>query len=365
METIKISLGERSYPVYVGYDMLRKLPEMLKIYNKYQQFVAVIDGNLVKYFADILKKAFSDAGFSIEFIPIATGEEAKTLREYERVLTAMTKIGAGRDWALISIGGGVAGDLGGFVAATYMRGIGFIQIPTSLLAQVDASVGGKTAINLLAAKNIVGTFYQPQLVWIDTKLLQTLPEREVLSGFAEVVKYGMILDRQFFAFCEHEFSGILALDAEAVTKAVEGSCRLKAQVVAQDERETGLREVLNFGHTIGHALEAAFGYKRLTHGEAIYWGMLIEAHMSTSYGYLNTAEFARFVRLLKQIPLKASIEGIKLDKIMDKMLLDKKVRSGKIRLVLPKSIGESITESNFETGFLAQALTYALQLGWC
>ena len=238
------------------------------------------------------------------------------------------------------MGGGVIGDIAGFVAATYLRGIPYIQIPTSLVAQVDSSVGGKTGVNHPLGKNLIGAFYQPSLVWIDVEVLKSLPRRELVAGMAEVVKYGVIADDQFFSFIEENYKKILSLEQEVLIHTVERSCEIKAMVVSADEREKGLRAILNFGHTIGHAIETITGYKRYKHGEALSLGMVCAARLASLMGLCHQDIFLRIKRLCKLLGLPTSIPGMEFEALWDILQRDKKVINGKVRFILPVRLGE-------------------------
>jgi 3-dehydroquinate synthase len=364
MEKIKVSLGERSYAIYIGNGIIQDLPGIIEQQTSNKQCVMITDSRVARLYGNNLVEIFKEAGFRPYLVEFPRGEKSKSLKTWSRIITSMVEIGVGRDWTLIAFGGGVAGDLAGFVAASYMRGIKYIQVTTTLLAQVDSSVGGKVGLNHAETKNLIGAFYQPGLVWIDTNFLHTLPEREILCGLAEIVKYGMIYDRRFFDFCEMELQNILRLAADETGKAIRKSCEIKAKLVSEDERDFGIREILNFGHTVGHALEAVLGYKNINHGEAVLWGMYIEACLAKSLGIFPLAEFARFKSFLAQIPLKASIDGIDPVKILAKMRMDKKVRNESIRFVLPVSIGETRIIQAIASGKITDAIAYALKKGW-
>ncbi len=365
MQSLKVNLPEkRSYPIYVGTGCLDKLGEMLQLYLKCRKFVLMTDEKIASLYADVFHDSFAKARISAETVIIPEGEQSKTIEVYHQVITRLLDLGVGRDWGVIAFGGGVVGDLAGFVAATYMRGIPFVQVPTTLLAQVDASVGGKVGINHPQAKNIIGAFHQPALVWIDLAVLSTLSRRDLISGLAEVIKYGIIQDREFFAFCEKKHRQLLERDDETLTEAVLRSCTIKADIVARDERENNIRAFLNFGHTIGHALENLGGYERLRHGEAVFLGMLAEAWLSMRLGLLNETEYKRIERLLIQIPLQAAIEGIEPDRVMEIMRHDKKVHAGRLRYALPVSIGEMHIIEEPDPGLAREAVEHVLNNGW-
>jgi 3-dehydroquinate synthase len=364
MKTVNVSLAERSYPIHISSHIIAKLPAILSREKSNKRCVLITDTHVAKLYAQQVVGCFADQGFHVEVVEFPAGEQSKSLQTFERIISSMVALGVGRDWQVIALGGGVVGDLAGYVAASYMRGVSYVQVPTTLLAQVDSSVGGKVGVNHPAAKNLIGAFYQPKLVLIDTDFLKTLPQREIVCGFAEIVKYGVIYDRDFFRFCETHHSKILSLDEKKLIHAIERSCQMKAEIVSKDEKDVGAREVLNFGHTIGHAIEASLGYESINHGEAILWGMLIESYIARALGIFQAAEFARFERFLAQIPLKASIDCIEQIKIHAKIALDKKVRNAKVRFVLPVSLGRAEVVENIDRDLIAHSISYALSKGW-
>ncbi|HHL71719.1 MAG TPA: 3-dehydroquinate synthase [Bacteroidetes bacterium] len=365
MQSLKVNLpGNRSYPIYVGTGCLDKLGEMLRLYMKTSKFILITDEQVASHYSGVFLPSFEKAKLHLDTIVVPAGEQTKNIETYHDLMTRFLELGAARDWAVIAFGGGVVGDLAGFAAATYMRGIPFVQVPTTLLAQVDASVGGKTGINHPRAKNIIGAFHQPALVWIDLAVLRTLGQRDLISGLAEVIKYGIIHDRDFFAFCEKNRTLLLEKDEHVLSDAVLRSCAIKADIVARDEREHSVRAFLNFGHTIGHALENLGGYERIRHGEAVFLGMLAEARLSTQLGLLSQTEYQRIERLLRQIPLQAVIEGIEPDRVMEVMRHDKKVQAGRLRYVLPISIGEMHIIEEPDPGLVREAVLHVLNDGW-
>lgn len=364
MTIVPVELGARRYEIHVGSGILPKLPEFLQAGDFSHSLVVISDHQVAPLYLDGLCAQLRAAGMRAQSITVPAGEAAKSLSTYETIVDKMVEFGAARDWGVVALGGGMVGDLAGFVAATYMRGIDFIQVPTTLLAQVDASIGGKVGVNLAAGKNLIGAFHQPRLVWIDTAVLRTLPERELLSGFAEVVKYGIIADAELFRYCEANVGGLLRLQPPVINHLVSRSCEIKAQVVCEDEQEHGVRAILNFGHTIGHAIEAAFAFEHIRHGEAIFWGMLIEARIALLSNLIEAEEFARIAGFLARIPLKQSIEGIDTTKITTAILRDKKKKDGKIRFVLPTQIGQVTIVEDIAPTILEQAITFALHHGW-
>jgi len=364
MKKLTVDLGERSYPIYIGAGMLGQLPAALGRVSGAKRYFVVTDDVVQQLYAANLVQVLTGAGYVVASAGFAHGEAQKNLATFERIITEMLRAGVGRDWGLIALGGGVVGDLAGYVAASYMRGIDFIQIPTTLLAQVDASVGGKVGVNHPLAKNIIGAFYQPQLVWIDLVYLPSLPEREITSGLAEVIKTAVIRDAGFFSFCEKNLDGLLGLDPGSLATAIAHSCQIKAAVVSEDEKEMGQRAILNFGHTVGHAIEAVTGYSVLRHGEAVLMGMLAEARMAYDSGRLPGPEFARFEGLLRKIPLKATLEGIPFNDLIAFMRYDKKVVNATLRFVLPAAIGRVELVDDVSSEIIAAALSYLHAFGW-
>lgn len=364
MQTLKVELGARSYPIYIGTAMNDRFPEILALFDFCQPCVVLSDSTVAKHYGAIVGEWAQRGGIEAHLIEFPAGEKSKSLRTYEEIIAKFAALGVARDWTVIAMGGGVTGDLAGFVAATYMRGLRYIQMPTTLLAQVDSSVGGKVGINHPAAKNLLGAFYQPTLVWIDTAFLQTLPERELICGLAEMVKYGVIREATFFTYCESHLEQLLRRHDEALTMAIYRSCAIKADIVARDERDQGVREILNFGHTIGHALEASTGFRAMNHGEAVLWGMRIEAWIARHLGLFDNKEFARFESFISRIPLKATLEGIDHSKILEKIRLDKKVRRGKTQFILPESIGRTTTIEDVPHELIQESLAFALESGW-
>ncbi len=364
MKTLKVELADRSYPIYVGSGNLAKLPEMLKLFLSARRYILLSDKNVFVLYGAQLIDSCEEAGLHLQQIIVPAGEKSKSIERFTEVMTKMLKLGVSRDWVVLALGGGVVGDLAGFAAASFMRGLPFVQIPTSLLAQVDSSVGGKTGINHPLCKNAIGAFYQPKLVWIDIALLKSLPKLEVISGLAEVVKYGIIYSRDFFHFCETNIEQMLALDSDICTAAVYQCCAIKAKIVAQDERESGVRAILNFGHTIGHAIETVFGYRRIKHGEAVLLGMLAEAFMAVQLELLNPKEFDRIRQLLAQIPLQTSIAEISFADLFTAMKHDKKALDNRLRFALPKTIGEMIIVIVEKENLIADAFEFIQQNGW-
>ena len=342
-ERVRGELGERSYDIMIGEGLLSQIPEFLRPLTLGKRGVIITDTNVVAHYGAPVREALQAGGFTAEILDVPAGEASKSLRQANRLFEKLPSLGLDRQSFVIALGGGVVGDLAGFVAASYLCGLPFVQLPTTLLAQVDSSVGGKVGVNLPQGKNLVGAFYQPRLVLADTLTLKTLPDRELVAGFAEVIKHAAIYDAEFFAWLEREHRRVLGREREAVVHAVRRCCEIKADIVSKDERESGLRMILNFGHTIGHAMEALTEYVGLLHGEAISMGMCCAAHLSVKRTGFDKAVAEQLRALLAASGLPTRLrESYELDELMTAMRLDKKARNGKLRFVLLKRLGETI-----------------------
>lgn len=338
--TVHVALDERSYPIDIGTGNLGDVGEFLRPLRKVTHSVVIADAAVASVQAATVAASLSAAGIKVDQVTVESGEASKRASVLESLWNTLLESGADRRTLVTAVGGGVIGDLAGFVAASYARGLPFLQIPTTLLAQVDSSVGGKTGINLSGAKNMVGAFWQPIGVVIDSETLDTLPTREYLSGLAEVVKYGVILDAEFFAYLEANIAGCLSRDPETVRTIVARSCELKALVVSQDEREeTGLRAVLNYGHTFCHAFETLTNYSTLLHGEAVSIGMMCAARLAARMGRIDQAMVDRQQALLVALGLPIQTPELDPQEILRVMGRDKKVEHGKLRFVLPSRMG--------------------------
>lgn len=336
---ISVELGARSYPVWIGHDLIAQSGQWRDMIRG-RHVLLISDENVAPLYASVVLKALD--GHAASKIEFPAGELSKSFEACEAIFDALAEMGASRDATIVALGGGVIGDLAGFAAACWMRGIAFVQIPTTLLAMVDSSVGGKTAVNLPQGKNLVGAFHQPRAVVIDTSTLATLPDRELRSGIAEVVKYGAITDAEFFAWLETNANALLARDASALAHAIAVSCRQKAGVVARDETEQGERALLNFGHTFGHALEAVSGYGQMLHGEAIAIGMCLAAKLSATMNLAPQEDFDRLHTLLRTFGLPTDVPGaVDIEAVIAAMRLDKKNVSGRVRLILWRGIGRA------------------------
>lgn len=340
MEKIRVDLGERSYDISIGSNILDTIGDNLKSFGLSPTIAIVSNTTVYPLYGKRVSASIKKAGFDAITVTIPDGEEYKDLLWAQHIYDELLKAKLDRSSALIALGGGVIGDITGFAASTYMRGISYIQVPTTLLAQVDSSVGGKTGVNHKLGKNMIGTFWQPRLVWIDVDTLKTLPLRELLAGLAEVIKYGVIWDEKLFDFLEINKNKILNLDRDALTYIIKRSCEIKAEVVSKDERESGLRAILNYGHTIGHAIETVTGYTRYLHGEAVAIGMCIEARLSTMLKFIDDNKVLRIKSLIDSYGLPSGMPAdIDINNILSSIQLDKKVIAGELKFILPERIG--------------------------
>ena len=356
MKKVRVVLGARSYDICIGHDFLQTLKDYIHSVSLGKKTAIITNPKLRRLYGGIIEQQWKEKGCMPVVIDVPAGERYKTLKSVSKVYDVLIEKKFERNSSIIALGGGVIGDIAGFVAATYLRGIPYIQIPTSLVAQVDSSVGGKTGVNHPLGKNLIGAFYQPSLVWIDVGVLKTLPRRELLSGMAEVVKYGVIADEQFFSFIEENYKEILSLEQEVLIHAVERSCEIKAMVVSEDEREKGLRAILNFGHTIGHAIETVTGYKRYKHGEAVSIGMVCAARLASLMGLCHQDIFLRIERLCNLLGLPTSIPRVDFGVLWDILQRDKKVINGKVRFTLPVRLGEAKIVEGVERETLQEAV---------
>ena len=341
MQKIRVELAERSYNIMIGNDMLKEIGGALDKFEFSGKIAVISNPTVYALYGKTIVSALKGSGNDLTEVLIPDGEEYKSLEYTEKIYESLLKSRLDRKSVLIALGGGVIGDITGFAASTYMRGIDFIQVPTTLLAQVDSSVGGKTGVNHPLGKNMIGAFWQPRLVWIDIGTLKTLPQREFLSGLGEVIKYGVIWDEEFFAYLEANRDKILSLDAAVLTHIIGRSCEIKAEVVSRDERESGLRAILNYGHTIGHALETLTGYRQYLHGEAVSIGMYMEARLSRQLGLIDNKAVARIKALIDSFGLPSEMPGdIGAHDLIEKMQLDKKTVAGRMHFVLPEKVGQ-------------------------
>ena len=340
MKTLELELGERSYPIHIGSQLI----DQADLYKKHLKgsFTAVVTNQTVApLYADRVVKTLESLGQKVRLVVLPDGEVYKTWETLQKIFDALLESGADRKSTLIALGGGVIGDMTGFAAASYMRGIRFIQVPTTLLSQVDSSVGGKTGINHPLGKNMIGAFYQPQAVIADLDTLKTLPPKELAAGLAEVVKHGAIADADFFSWIEKNIEPLNACEPKAMEHAVQRSCEIKSQIVALDEKEGGVRATLNFGHTFGHAIEAGMGYGEWLHGEAVGCGMVLAADLSVRTGRLTKDDFQRIKNLVTALKLPSVPPKLGVSRYIDLMSVDKKAEGGEVRYILLDGIGRS------------------------
>lgn len=354
IKKLNVALAERSYPIYIGHGLLER-PELLTAHIAGREVMVVSNTTVAPLYLERVMALLD--GYRVESVILPDGEEYKTLDELNTIFTALLEKRLSRQVTIVALGGGVIGDMAGFAAACYQRGVPFVQIPTTLLAQVDSSVGGKTAVNHPLGKNMIGAFYQPRCVIADTATLETLDERQLSAGIAEVIKYGLIRDPEFFLWLEQNMTKLLARDPAALVYAVERSCQNKAEVVAADEHEHGVRAWLNLGHTFGHAIETGMGYGEWLHGEAIAAGSYMAADLSARLGWLTQADVARIESLFKQarLPVRGP-KALSVERMKALMAVDKKVQDGRIRLVLLRSIGEATVTDQFDPALLTATL---------
>ncbi len=356
MKKIIVELGERSYPIYAGNDLLGK-ENIFSENIKSKQVMVVSNTTVAPLYLE--KVMHSLKGFDVASVILADGEQYKTLDAVNDIITALLEKRFSRNSCLVALGGGVVGDITGFAAACYQRGIDFIQIPTTVLAQVDSSVGGKTGVNHAAGKNMIGAFHQPQAVIADTSVLETLNDREVSAGLAEVVKYGLIRDAKFFAWIEDNIDSLVNREAEAFVYIIEQSCRNKADVVAEDERESGIRAILNLGHTFGHAIETGLGYGTWLHGEAIALGMLMAADLSHRMGWISEEVTERIENMLLKLNLPVALpDNFDPERMRELMSVDKKAKDGVLFWIRLKDIGEAVVTDEFDEDLLMETLEH-------
>jgi shikimate kinase / 3-dehydroquinate synthase len=350
-EIVKVNLADRSYDIVVGSGIVSELSDHISKINRYSKIIIITDQNVAKLHLDVLNNQLKNLTIQVKNIVVDAGEKSKSFSNLENVLEKVLEIGVDRNSLIIAFGGGVVGDLSGFVASILLRGIDFIQVPTTLLAAVDSSVGGKTAINSKFGKNLIGTFYQPKLVLCDLDFLKTLPKRDYISGYAEVVKYGLIQDKNFFVYLDNNLEKIKKRDAEVLQKIIVKSCQVKAEIVGLDEKENNLRAILNFGHTFGHTFETETGYSNiLFHGEAVAIGMVLAVKMSIKLGMLDAKNLPLVVEHFKKIGLPTSPQNIQkswnIDNLTTHLYKDKKVENKNLTFVLLEELGKSVVKKN-------------------
>ncbi|MCK5875477.1 MAG: 3-dehydroquinate synthase [Alcanivoracaceae bacterium] len=353
MLTLNVALSERSYPIYIGKGLIDG--DLLRRHVRARQVLVVTNTTIAPLYLDRVIAALS--GLQVDTLQLPDGEKFKTLSVLEQVFDKLLEARHARTTTLIALGGGVVGDMVGFAAACYQRGVDFIQVPTTLLAQVDSSVGGKTAVNHPRGKNMIGAFHQPKAVIIDTDVLSTLPAREFSAGLAEVIKYGLIRDREFYRWITVNIDALLARDPALLSEAILRSCQNKADIVAEDETEQGSRALLNLGHTFGHAIETATGYTSWLHGEAVAAGMVMAAQLSVELGWLAQDEVDGLAGILARakLPVRPP-QGMSARQCRELMALDKKVHDGSLRLVLLRAIGDGVVTADYDEAVLMRML---------
>jgi 3-dehydroquinate synthase len=352
MKKVRVSLGERSYAVHIGPGMLDEAGLLLQDLGFSDRAVIVTHPNLKKLYGGMLEESLASRGFRVTVLEVPEGEEQKSLETAGRLYRELTDAFAERTTPILALGGGVIGDLTGFVAATYLRGVPFVQVPTSLLAQVDSSIGGKVAVNHGSMKNKIGAFYQPRVVIADIDVLKTV---DITDGLAEAIKYGVILDAGFFSYLERNIDRIKARDAKAMETVVYRSAKTKADVVSQDETDMGFRAILNYGHTVGHAVESVSDFG-ITHGQAVAIGMVAAAKISQRMGMISDADVARIRGLIVRAGLPVELPFLEITRLMHAMKHDKKVLQGRIRFVLPQTIGEVVITDGVDNSLVEQVL---------
>ena len=353
MKTLTVNLGDRSYPIYIGVELLQN-HTLIQKHIQTKAVCIVSNTTVSKLYLSELKKSLN--GCRVIEVILEDGEQFKNADSLNKIYTVLLNNKFNRDSTIIALGGGGVGDIAGFAAASFMRGIPFIQIPTTLLSQVDSSVGGKTGINHPLGKNMIGAFYQPQAVIIDMHVLQTLDKREISAGLAEVIKYGLIWDQDFFGHLENHIEDLKNLNVMQLEQAIYRSCEIKAEVVSEDERESDLRAILNLGHTFGHAIENCLGYGEWLHGEAVGCGMVMAAQMSLAHGWINDTDFDRIRNLIQAADLPIEKPQISQHDFLAAMSLDKKNKNQDIYLVLQQEIGQAIVTKDYSFSELEKVL---------
>ena len=361
MLCVNVELQERRYPILIGNGLLQD--ERSYPVKRGERVMIVTNPTVAQFYLDTVTFALKKRGCEVDHVLLPDGEKYKTLESLNLIFTALLQGNHGRDTTIIALGGGVIGDVAGFAAASYQRGVRLIQIPTTLLSQVDSSVGGKTAVNHELGKNMIGAFYQPSMVIIDTHTLGTLPKREVNAGLAEVIKYGAILDYEFFEWLEAHIDDLVALNNESLQHCIARCCQIKADVVARDETEKGDRALLNLGHTFGHAIETHLGYGNWLHGEAVSTGMMMAATLSEQLGDISVADVSRLEKLLARANLPTlSPDSMQPEDYLPHMMRDKKVLAGKLRLVLLKSLGQAYIATDTDKDLVLNAIKRCTQM---
>ncbi len=341
--TLEVPLGERSYPIHIGVGTLAQAGGQIATRTKASRVAVITVPEIARRYAPTLLRSLREAGIRAHQIVVPDGDRTKNLRRVAQLYNELLDRGCDRSSAVVALGGGMVGDLAGFTAATYLRGVPFVQVPTTLLAMVDASVGGKVGVNLRRGKNLVGAFHQPRLVWIDTATLESLPRRDRAAGVAEIIKAGAVFDAGFFERLEHSIEAVLDLEREALLPALERACAIKAEIVGRDEREDGVRRILNFGHTLAHAVETTSGYRKVRHGEAVAMGMVFAARRSEELGHAPSGTADRLEALIRRAGLPSEIPPLPRRTYLSALRVDKKRRDARIHYVVLRGIGRAET----------------------
>lgn len=360
MKIVPVDLGENSYDIFIGEGLEKEIVTFCQDFCQKGRFsskgLIITDTHVGPVYGNWLQGLLAQGGLSADIYEIPAGESSKSLTVAEEIFTKCIEDGLDRKSPVFALGGGVVGDLAGFIAASYMRGVPFVQVPTSLLAQVDSSVGGKVAVNHRLGKNLIGAFYQPKAVFMDLNTLKTLPEREIYTGLGEIIKYGIIYDHDFFSYLESNVEAVKVLAGETAAHMTARSCEIKAAVVSEDEKESGLRAILNFGHTAAHAIEKNTGYTKYNHGEAVAIGMVCAAHISRALELVDDEAVARVISLIEALNLPTKAEGCTVDMLYRDIFHDKKTVGGKVKWVLMTSIGTVITKSDVPENVVRDAM---------
>ena len=354
MKTLYVELGERRYPIFIGSNLNPQ--ELLEPYIHGKQVMIVSNGTVAPLYLDRYKAALENLGKTVATCILPDGEKYKNIEHLNLIFDALLEAGFNRDCTVLALGGGVIGDMAGFASACFQRGVYFIQVPTTLLSQVDSSVGGKTGINHPLGKNMIGAFQQPQVVLADMSQLSTLPDRELSAGLAEVIKYALLGDEDFLVWLEANMEGLIARDEQLLAEAVYRSCAHKARIVANDEKEQGERALLNLGHTFGHAIESYLGYGEWLHGEAVATGMVMAADLSHRMGWISLEDLERTKKIISRAQLPIVCPKIPLDDFLAYMAHDKKVLNGQLRLVLLQQLGKAVITRDFDVELMQQAI---------
>ena len=363
MKTLNVDLGTYTYPIHLEENIIDHAGEFCKKQKVGNRVAIITDSNVKKLYLKRVMSSFTDKGFEVHPISIIPGEPSKTLEEVQKIYDKLVPLRFERSDAIVALGGGVVGDLAGFVAATLLRGIQYVQIPTSLIAQTDSSIGGKVGVNHPLGKNLIGAFYQPKLVIIDPLVLRTLPEREWIAGMGEIIKYGVIRDAKLFAKIEKRFDEMISLNnVRLIEDIILKCCRIKAEIVIADEKEQNVRRILNFGHTLGHAFEAATNYGRFLHGEGVLLGMIAAGWLSRKLENFPEEEFLRLEALVRKMKFQTNLLNIMDQMILEQISRDKKVKQGKVHLILVKKLGETVIRSDIPAEDILDAYHYVRDL---